>query len=77
MVSMLKNYRRSTRYRSADGSKPRWLAVHEFDSLDMDPYQGEVLMDTEMAKSVMVGIKTFDTVFWELIFEKGNLSEPL
>lgn len=77
MVSMLKNYRRSTRYRSADGSKPRWLAIHEFDSLDTDPYQGEVMMDTEMARAIMVGMKTFDTVFWELIYEKGNKDEKL
>ncbi|KAF2471189.1 uncharacterized protein BDR25DRAFT_367930 [Lindgomyces ingoldianus] len=77
MLSMLPNYRRSTRYRSADGSKPRWLAIHEMDSTYMDPYQGEVLMGTELARNVMDGVKVFEASQWEVIFEKGNLTEKL
>jgi hypothetical protein len=77
MLSMLPNYRRATRYRSADGSKPRWLAIHEWDSTDMDPSVGEILLNTEWTKSVMNGIQLFDPCNWELIFEKGNLTEKL
>ncbi|KAF2651001.1 hypothetical protein K491DRAFT_682552 [Lophiostoma macrostomum CBS 122681] len=77
MLSMLPNYRRTTRYQSADGSKPRSLAVHEWDTTDMDPYVGEVLNNTELTKSVMNGILTFDSWRWDRIFEKGNLTEKL
>lgn len=62
---------------SADGSTPRWLAIHEMDSPTIDSYASEVLMNTELTKSVMSGIKIFDPVNWELIFEKGNLTEKL
>lgn len=77
MLSMLPNYRRATRYRSTDGSKPRWLAIHEMDSTYMDAYVGDVLMNTELSQRVMNGIKTFEPVNWEFIFEKGNLTEKL
>jgi hypothetical protein len=77
MLSMTPVYRRTTRYMSADGSKPRWLAIHEMDSATIDSYAGEVMMNTEFTRSVMSGIKTFDPVNWEFIFEKGNLTEKL
>jgi hypothetical protein len=47
------------------------------ESTDMDAYAGEVLMNTELAKSVMNKIKIFDAKNYELIFEKGNLTEKL
>jgi hypothetical protein len=47
------------------------------DSPTLDSYAGEVLMNTEMTRSVMSGIKTFEPVNWELTFEKGNLTEKL
>lgn len=77
MLSTMPNYRRCTRYRSLDGSTPRWLAVHEMDSPYVDPYFQEVLMNTEFTKRVMKGIKIFDTQNYKLIFEKGNLTEKL
>lgn len=77
MFSMLPNYRRSTRYRSLDGSKPRWLAIHELDSSYVDPYVGEVLMGTELAHKVMDTVQIFDAANWAIIFEKGNPSEKL
>lgn len=61
---MLSNYRRSTRYRSVDGSAPRWLAIHEMDSTHMDPYVGEVLMGTELAHRVMDTVQIFDAANW-------------
>lgn len=43
----------------------------------MDAYVGDVLMNTELSQRVMNGIKTFEPVNWEFIFEKGNLTEKL
>lgn len=77
MMSMLPNYRRSTRYRSVDGSKPSWLAIHEMDSDVVDPYQGEVMMNTILARKVMDTIQIFDAANWELIYESGDKSEKL
>ncbi|KAK3671185.1 hypothetical protein LTR78_008986 [Recurvomyces mirabilis] len=34
MMSMLPSYRRSTRYQRIDGEEPRYLALHEFASLE-------------------------------------------
>ncbi|KAF2108322.1 hypothetical protein BDV96DRAFT_652890 [Lophiotrema nucula] len=77
MLSMLPNYRRSTRYRSADGSKPRWLAIHEQDTPDIDPYAGQVMMNTEYWHKVFTGIKIFDATHWEYYFEAGNSTEKI
>jgi hypothetical protein len=74
---MLPNYRRSTRYRSLDGSKPRWLAIHEMDTDYVDPYQGAVMMGTELAHSVMDTVQVFDAANWALYVEKGDVGDKI
>ncbi|KAF2466859.1 uncharacterized protein BDR25DRAFT_317121 [Lindgomyces ingoldianus] len=77
MFSMTPNYRRTTRYTSADGSIPKYLALHELDTDYMDPYQGDVLMGTEWATMVMKELLIFEPSKWEIIYEAGNVSEKL
>jgi len=77
MLSLLPSYRRSTRWKSSDGSKPRFVAIHEMDDVNLDAHTNEVLMGTEWAKKVVGGAKTFDPSAWSLFLEKGNSTEKL
>ena len=69
-------YRRSTRYKSSDGSRPRFLAIHEVD--DVDAFMGaQESWNTEWTKKIHAGAKTFETTNWQLFLDKGNPDEKL
>jgi hypothetical protein len=65
MRSIVPNYRRSTRYRSLDGSNSCWLAVHDIDTGCVELYMGAVAMDTQLAYSMGM-VKVFDAANWKL-----------
>ncbi|OCK75655.1 hypothetical protein K432DRAFT_429260 [Lepidopterella palustris CBS 459.81] len=77
MLSLLPNYRRSTRYKTVDGSKPRYLAIHEVDSADMDQRMTKIIMNTEWAKKVIGNLQMFERGMYELITEQGKIKENL
>jgi hypothetical protein len=77
LLSALPSYRRSTRYKSSDGSRPRFVAIHEVDDLDAFLAAAEPALSTEWAKKVKSGAKTFETSTWQLFLEKGNKEEKL
>ncbi|KAK4553185.1 hypothetical protein LTR86_009715 [Recurvomyces mirabilis] len=63
MMSMLPSYRRSTRYQRIDGKEPRYLALHEFATLEgfrADEALVPRLMETEWSKKVMSSAKEFE-----------------
>ncbi|KAH8893088.1 hypothetical protein GQ53DRAFT_805884 [Thozetella sp. PMI_491] len=76
-LSKLPGYRRTTRWKSSDGSKPRFLALHETDSVNTDSFASSALMSSDWAKQVISGAKVYDHDSYGLIFEKGNLQEKI
>jgi reverse gyrase len=76
MLAALPGYRRSTRYKSSDGSKPRHLALHEVDDVDAFMRAGDVL-NTDRTKRVLGGAKTYESLTWQLILNKGKPDEKL
>ena len=76
-MSLLPYYRRSTRYKSSDGSKPRFLAIHEMDSVDVDDFSSSVILGTEWSKKIIGSAKIFDSTSWTLLYEKGKAEEKL
>ncbi|OCL11910.1 hypothetical protein AOQ84DRAFT_313094 [Glonium stellatum] len=77
MVSMCKGYRRSTRYRVIDNSKPRYLTIHEFDTTDMPWDQLKMTSQTEWGKKVIGSMQSMESNVWELIIEKDKTMEKL
>ena len=77
LLSALPGYRRSTRYKSSDGSRPRFLAIHEVDDLDTFLAAAQPALTTEWAKKVKSAAATFDTSTWQLFLERGNTGEKL
>ena len=77
MVSMCRGYRRSTRYKAADNSKPRYLTIHEFDTTEMPWDQLKMTSQTEWSKKVIGGVQTMESNVWELIIERGKTMEKL
>jgi len=71
MLSMLGGYRRSTRFQKLDGSSPKYLAMHEFDTTTLAP-EIRIVMGTEWAKNMIRSAKAFSTDRWELISEFGQ-----
>ena len=71
---MLNGYRRSTRYLKADGSKPRYLAMHEFDTTSV-PAEIKIVMGTEWAKKSVSNAQVAARDTWEFIAEHGKGSE--
>lgn len=78
MMSMARNYRRSTRYKRVDGQKPRYLALHEYacqpDELPTD--QITQLKETEWSKNILAAC-SYDRDVFELIAAVGETSEKL
>jgi len=76
MLSMLKGYRRSTRFQKLDRSSPRFLAIHEMDTTTVSP-EIRIVMGTEWAKKVVGTAKFAGRDSWELIseFGKGSVGE--
>jgi hypothetical protein len=77
MLSLLPGYRRSTRYKSSDGSSPRFLALHEIDDANLDPRMMNIILNTEWAKKVLGKAKILDTSIYQLFLERGNATEKL
>jgi ABC-type sulfate transport system substrate-binding protein len=76
LLSTLPAYRRTTRYKSYDGSKPSYLALHEVDDVDAIMNSGDKL-STEWADKVLGGAAIFDASSWRLILNRGNPAEGL
>jgi hypothetical protein len=74
MMSMLKHYRRFTRYKRQDGVVPRYLALHEFDCRpdDLPKEQLKVVIETEWAQKILKEILAFETDIWELVNVQGD-----
>jgi len=77
MLSALPGYRRSTRWKSSDGSKPKSLALHEVDDVDAFMAASDPAFKTEKAKKVLGTATTFDTSTWQLFLQKGKTDEKL
>ncbi|KAF2101990.1 hypothetical protein NA57DRAFT_73430 [Rhizodiscina lignyota] len=69
MISMCRGYHRSTRYKKLDGSKPRYLAIHEYETTDFPGDQLKVVVGTEWSKKVIKNSPIFDRNMWEYITE--------
>jgi hypothetical protein len=74
MMSMLKHYRRSTRYKRQDGVAPRYLALHEFDCRpdDLPKEQLKLMVETEWAQKILKETLAFETDIWELVNVQGD-----
>jgi hypothetical protein len=68
---MLTGYHRSTRFQKLDGSSPKYLAMHEFETTTLPP-EIRIVMGTEWAKNITRGAKAFSTDRWEYISEFGS-----
>ncbi len=77
MLSMVPGYRRTTRWKSSDGSKPRFLAKHELDALNVDAHTMGVLTSTVWAMKIIAGAKTFESSTYGVILEKGNSKDAI
>jgi hypothetical protein len=69
--SMIKGYHRSTRYQKLDGSSPKFLAMHELDSVTMGP-EMKFVLGTEWAKKVLSKVTASSSEVWEYITELGK-----
>ena len=65
---MLDGYRRSTRYQKLDGSAPKYLAMHEFDTTTVPPNM-KLVIGTEWAKKVLGRAQSAKTDMWEFVSE--------
>ncbi|OJD35464.1 alpha beta protein [Diplodia corticola] len=92
MLSTVKGYRRSTRYKlrsavpaTADAAArklavdelPRYLALHEYDSQDVPPEQIKLAVNTEWSKKVIGGARAFVRDVWLLTSEAGDAATKL
>lgn len=68
---MIKGYHRSTRYVKLDGSSPRFLAMHEFDSVITGP-EMKLVLGTEWARKVLSKVTASQSDVWEYIIELGK-----
>jgi hypothetical protein len=68
---MLNGYRRSTRYKKLDGSVPKYLAIHEFDTPTVPP-EIRLVLGTEWSKKVSGSAKSSNLDRWEFISEFGK-----
>ncbi|KAF4991534.1 hypothetical protein FDECE_14008 [Fusarium decemcellulare] len=81
MLSMVSGYRRTTRYKLKEvpsysaakpGSVPKYLALHEYDSVDVPVEQIKLCIGTEWSKKVIGGSKSFIRDVWITIHEQGE-----
>ncbi|KAJ9660888.1 hypothetical protein H2201_006780 [Coniosporium apollinis] len=87
MLSMVRGYRRSTRYklvptaneRITPGGEdiPRYLALHEFDNADFDMEQLRMCARTEWSKRVVGTYRQMWRDNWGLVHEAGDTSRRL
>ncbi|KAJ9637846.1 hypothetical protein H2199_007341 [Coniosporium tulheliwenetii] len=87
MLSMVRGYRRSTRYklvptaneRITPGGEdiPRYLALHEFDNADFDMEQLRMCARTEWSKRVVGTYRQMWRDNWRLVHEAGDTSRRL
>jgi len=80
MLSMVDGYHRSTRYKLAPGSDPKlpsYLALHEYESKDMNGAQLKLVVGSEWSKKIIAEAKQFDRSMWEFIteYQKGGDSK--
>lgn len=68
---MLDGYRRSTRYQKLDGSTPKFLALHEFDTAAV-PKEIRLVLGTEWSKKILGGATSSSSDVWEFIAEHGK-----
>jgi hypothetical protein len=71
--SMVKGYRRTTRYTKLDKSTPKYLAMHELDTMTIPP-EFSLTVGTEWSKKVLGGLKSNTMERWEYISEFGTAS---
>jgi hypothetical protein len=69
--SMLRGYRRTTRYTKRNGAAPKYLAMHELDTPSMAP-EINLVLGTEWSKKVIGGAKSTGFDMWEYIAEYGT-----
>jgi len=74
MMSMVKHYRRSTRYKRQDGKQPRYLALHEYAcKADELPTEQLKMVDaTEWAQKILEESLVFEKDVWELVNVQGD-----
>ena len=79
MMSMARNYRRTTRYKRMDDQKPRYLALHEYACRadELPTQQIEQLKATEWSKKILDECSGFDRDVFELTEAQGEVSEKL
>lgn len=72
-ISALPGYRRTTRYRSSKGSRPRVLVIHEAD--DMDSFYKAAAAGNGLGRPGVAS--AFDLSTWLLFLERGDATEKL
>ncbi|KAF2488304.1 hypothetical protein BU16DRAFT_230196 [Lophium mytilinum] len=77
MLSMHHQYHRSNRFKTADGSKPPFAALHEFDNADLDQRMRTTMNATKWAKNIEGNAQMLEISCWELITEQGKIGENL
>lgn len=77
MLSMVRGFRRSTRYRRLDGQPPRYLACHEYDTTDFPVDQVKLVTGTEWSKKILGAAKSFEGDVWEMIAVYGDSGSRL
>ncbi|KAF2815893.1 uncharacterized protein BDZ99DRAFT_125278 [Mytilinidion resinicola] len=77
MLSMHHQYHRSNRFKTVDGSKPRFAALHEFDNADLDQHMRTTMNSTKWSKDIEGNAQILEISCWELITEQGKIGENL
>jgi len=77
MLSMVSGFRRSTRYKRVDGTPPRYLACHEYDTANIPVEQMKIVLGTEWSKKILGGAKLFEGDLWQFITAYGETQSKL
>lgn len=79
MLSMCKDYRRTTRYKRLDGVQPRFLALHEW-ACGPGKIPGEQIAqvtETEWSRKILGEARVFERDVFELVQAQGDLERKL
>lgn len=77
MLSMVNGFRRSTRYRRVDGTPPRFVALHEYDTMNFPAEQVKLVTGTEWSRKILGAAKSFEGDVWKFINAYGDTGSKL
>lgn len=76
MLSMTPGYRRGTRYKLLSSTRegtPRYIALHEYESVELPSAEIELTTKTEWSKKILSSVLKFESELWKLDNQFGKL----